>query len=194
MAASLQLLSGGRLILGLGAGWREEEYNTYGFTYHKASERIRQLEEALQIIRLMWIEPAPSFEGKYYQIHNAYCEPRPDPVPPILIGGIGEQLMLPLIARYADWWNVDNVPLQDYRRKREILFDSALFVQSYLIEEDTDLPKSSTESQRWIDRLSPLIELGVSHFMIDFGHVTSIDAIQRFADEVITPLNSERAS
>jgi hypothetical protein len=110
--------------------------------------------------------------------------------------------MLPLIARYADWWNVDNVPLQDYRRKRDILFENALsadrdpdeIVQSFLIEEDTNLPESSIDSQHWIDRLSPLIDLGVSYFMIDFGHVTSTEQILRFADEVIAPLNSKRKS
>ena len=197
MAASLQLLSEGQLILGIGAGWRVEEYDAYGCAYYKASERIRQLEEALQIIRLMWTEPAPTFKGKYYEIQEAYCEPRPDPLPPILIGGVGEQLLLPLIARHADWWNADNVPPEDYRRKRDILFENAIsverdpaeIVQTYLIEEDTELPESTQDSQRWIDRLLPLIELGVTHFMIDFGHVTSLEPINRFAEEVISPLN-----
>jgi alkanesulfonate monooxygenase SsuD/methylene tetrahydromethanopterin reductase-like flavin-dependent oxidoreductase (luciferase family) len=198
MAASLQLLSGGRLILGIGAGWREEEYDAYGFEYGKPSERIRQLEEALQILRLMWKEPSPSFKGQYYEIQDAYCEPRPDPSPPVLIGGVGEKLMLPLIARYADWWNVDNVPLLDYRRKRDILFEHAAadnrdpsrIVQTYLIEEETDLPRSSSDSQHWVDRLVPMIELGVSHFMIDFGYVPLTEPIHRFAEEVIGPLNS----
>jgi alkanesulfonate monooxygenase SsuD/methylene tetrahydromethanopterin reductase-like flavin-dependent oxidoreductase (luciferase family) len=198
MAASLQMLSEGRLILGLGAGWREEEYDAYGFTYHKASERIRQLEEALEIIRLMWTEHAPSYRGKYYEIENAYCEPHPDPPPPILIGGVGEQLMLPLIARHADWWNADNVSPGDYRRKRDILFENALaanrdpglILQSFLIEEDAELPESRADSQRWIDRLSPLIDLGVSHFMIDFGYVHSEEHIHRFAEEVIAKVDT----
>lgn len=198
MAATLQLLSKGRLILGIGAGWRAEEYDAYGFDYDKAPKRIHQLEEALQIIRLMWTEPAPTFKGKYYDIQEAYCEPRPDPPPAILIGGVGEKLMLPLIARHGDWWNADNVPVKDYQRKREILFESALsagrepteIVQTYLIEEETRLPESIADSQRWIERLSPLIELGVTHFMIDFGYVKSVEPIHRFADEVISPLNS----
>ncbi len=105
--------------------------------------------------------------------------------------------MLPLIARHADWWNPDNVPPEDYRRKRDILFENAIsverdpaeIVQTYLIEEDPDLPESAQDSQRWIDRLSPLIDLGVTHFMIDFGHVKSVEPIKRFAEEVIAPLN-----
>jgi len=197
MSANLQTLSGGQLVLGIGAGWRVEEYDAYGFEYYKASKRIQQLEEALQIIRLMWTETAPTFKGSYYQIKEAYCEPRPDPPPPILIGGVGEKLMLPLIARYADWWNVDNTSVDDYRRKRDILFENAVsierdpaeIVQTYLFEDDTDLPESAQHSQRWIDRLSPLIELGVTHFMIDFGNVASVELIERFAEEVIAPLN-----
>ena len=150
---------------------------------------------------MMWTEDIPGFHGHYYQIEQAYCEPRPKPLPPILIGGVGEKLMLPLIARYADWWNVDNVPPQDYRRKRDILFEHALavgrdpseIVQTYLIEEDVQMPDSNEDSQRWIDRLSPLIELGVSHFMIDFGHVVSTNAILRFAEQVIVPLNTDHS-
>ncbi len=197
MAAGLQMLSEGQLIFGIGAGWRVEEYDAYGFDYDKASKRIQQLEEALQIIHLMWTEPAPTFKGKYYEIQEAYCEPRPDPLPPILIGGVGEQLMLPLIARHADWWNVVDVPVEDYRRKRDILFTNAIsierdpaeIVQTYLMEEGTHLPESAQDSQRWIDRLSPFIELGVTHFMIDFWHVESVELIKRFAEEVISPLN-----
>jgi hypothetical protein len=105
--------------------------------------------------------------------------------------------MLPLIARHADWWNADNVPPEDYLRKRDILFenassidrDPAEIVQTFLIEEDTNLPESNEDSQRWIDRLSPLIELGVTHFMIDFGYVKSVEPIQRFAEEVIAGFN-----
>jgi len=197
MAAGLQMLSEGQLIFGIGAGWRMEEYNAYGFDYDKASERVQQLEEALQITRLMWTEPAPTFKGKYYEIQEAYCEPRPDPLPPILIGGVGEQLMLPLIARHADWWNVAEVPVEDYRRKRDILFDNAIsidrdpaeIVLTYLMEVDTYLPESAQDSQRWIDRLSPFIELGVTHFMIGFGGVESVELIKRFAEEVIAPIN-----
>jgi alkanesulfonate monooxygenase SsuD/methylene tetrahydromethanopterin reductase-like flavin-dependent oxidoreductase (luciferase family) len=68
MAATLQVLSGGRLVLGLGAGWREEEYRAYGYPFPKAVDRIRQVEEAVQIMRRMWTEPAPTFKGESFVI------------------------------------------------------------------------------------------------------------------------------
>src|SRR5262245_21015497 len=105
MASTLHELSGGRFVLGIGAGWREEEYHRYGWEFPKASVRIAQLDEAIQLIRCMWTEEAPTFEGKHFQIREAYAPPRPNPVPPVMIGGSGERLMLPLVGRQADWWN-----------------------------------------------------------------------------------------
>ena len=78
-AAVLQLLSGGRLILGIGAGWKEDESHAYGYNFQRPKVRLDQLEEAVQIIRKMWTEDSPTFHGKYYSIDNAYCSPRPDP-------------------------------------------------------------------------------------------------------------------
>jgi alkanesulfonate monooxygenase SsuD/methylene tetrahydromethanopterin reductase-like flavin-dependent oxidoreductase (luciferase family) len=116
----------GRLFLGIGAAWNEEESLAYGIGGESASsngktkgpsrisfpsnkERLSRLEEALQIIRKMWTEePYASFEGKYYQIHNAYCNPKPiqKPTPPILIGGSGEKRTLKIVAKYADACNL----------------------------------------------------------------------------------------
>jgi len=76
MAANLQLVTGGRFILGLGAGWKEDEYQAYNYDYPKASVRIAQLDEPVQIARKLWTESPASFEGKYYQIKDAYCEPK----------------------------------------------------------------------------------------------------------------------
>ncbi len=110
MAATLDVISGGRLEFGIGAGWLEPEYRTYGFPFPKASVRIAQLEEAVQLIRRMWTDPAPRFEGDHYRIENGYCDPPPlqKPHPPIWIGGEGKKL-LAAAAKYADgfnsrWW------------------------------------------------------------------------------------------
>jgi alkanesulfonate monooxygenase SsuD/methylene tetrahydromethanopterin reductase-like flavin-dependent oxidoreductase (luciferase family) len=195
MGATLQALSGGRLVLGIGAGWRREEYLAYGYAFPKASVRIRQLEEAVQIIRRMWTETAPSIKGEYFAIDQAYCPPRPDPRPPIMIGGKGEQLMLPLIARQADWWNVGWLSPAEHRRKRNLVRrqaeaagrDPAGITQT-VMRMDSRLPRSAADSARWLDELSPLIELGVTHFMLDCGHVTVTEPIARFAEEVIRPL------
>lgn len=110
MAATLDVISGGRLEFGIGAGWLKPEYDSYDYPFPKASVRIAQLEEAVQLIRRMWTDPEPNFEGKYFQIKNAYCDPPPlqKPAPPIWIGGEGEKL-LATAARHADgfnsrWW------------------------------------------------------------------------------------------
>ncbi|NJN83701.1 MAG: LLM class flavin-dependent oxidoreductase [Caldilineaceae bacterium] len=102
MAANLQLLTGGRFIFGIGAGWMDEEYLAYNYEYPRPAVRIAQLEETIQITRALWTESPASFEGKYYRIDNAYCEPKPDPIPPILVGGGGEQLTLRVVAKHAD--------------------------------------------------------------------------------------------
>ncbi|MBV9259308.1 MAG: LLM class flavin-dependent oxidoreductase [Ktedonobacteraceae bacterium] len=121
MMANLQTLTAGRVILGIGAGWKEDEYRSYGYPFPPPKTRMEQLEEALQVIRAMWSTQPATFEGKHYSIHDAYCAPQPSPPIPILIGGGGEQRTLALVARYADWWNFNSVPLEEYARKVDIL-------------------------------------------------------------------------
>lgn len=109
IAATLDVLSKGRLFMGLGAAWNEEESHAYGIDFPPVNERLSRLEEAIQIIRKMWTEePSASFNGKYYQIHNAYCNPKPiqKPTPPILVGGSGEKRTLKIVAKYADACNL----------------------------------------------------------------------------------------
>src|SRR5690349_20640993 len=79
MAANLQALSGGRLILGLGAGWKEDEYRAYGYTFPPVKTRMEQLEEAIQILRALWTTAPATFVGRHYSIHDAYCVPHPSP-------------------------------------------------------------------------------------------------------------------
>jgi probable F420-dependent oxidoreductase len=107
MASTVDHISGGRLIFGIGAGYNEQEYAMYGVPYPRPSTRIRQLEEAVHIIKMMWTEDRPSFQGKYYSINEAICNPKPlqKPHPPILIGGRGRRLTLKVVAKYADAWN-----------------------------------------------------------------------------------------
>ena len=106
MAASLQWLTGGRYIFGIGAGWLEEEYKAYNWPFPRPAARIRQLEEAVEITKLLWTVSPASYEGRYYRIENAHCHPQPDPLPPVMIGGGGEQLTLRVVAKHADWWNM----------------------------------------------------------------------------------------
>lgn len=108
MATTLDILSEGRLRLGLGAGWHDEEHAAYGFDYPDIGTRIDWLEETVQIVKAMFTEEHPTFHGEHFQIEGALNEPKPvsDPHPPIVIGGAGPR-MLRLIAKHADEWNVE---------------------------------------------------------------------------------------
>lgn len=114
MGATLQFLSGGRFILGMGAGWNEEEHQAYGYNFPTGSTRVEELEEALQIIKAMWTRERTTFEGKHYRVKDAWCEPKPDPLPTIMVGAFGPK-MLRLTARHADWWNVSSTGIEAYR-------------------------------------------------------------------------------
>jgi alkanesulfonate monooxygenase SsuD/methylene tetrahydromethanopterin reductase-like flavin-dependent oxidoreductase (luciferase family) len=107
MASTFDHISDGRLVFGIGAGYNEKEYIMYGIPYPHKSKRLRQLEEAIIIIKKMWTEDTPSHEGKYYSINEAICNPKPaqKPYPPILVGGRGRQITLKIVARHADIWN-----------------------------------------------------------------------------------------
>jgi F420-dependent oxidoreductase-like protein len=123
VAATLDVLSKGRLFMGIGAAWNEQESLAYGISYPSNQERMLRLEEAIQIIRKMWTEePSASFNGKYYQIHNAYCNPKPiqKPSPPILVGGSGERKTLKIVAKYADACNLFG-SIETVRKKLNIL-------------------------------------------------------------------------
>src|SRR5215217_4645150 len=124
IAATLDVLSKGRLFMGIGASYFEEEARAYGIPFYPSTqERMQRLEEAIQIIRKMWTEePYASFEGKYYQIQNAYCNPKPihKPSPPILVGGSGERKTLKIVAKYADACNLFGSP-EIVRKKLVVL-------------------------------------------------------------------------
>ena len=123
IAATLDVLSKGRLFMGIGAAWNEEESLAYGIPFPSVKERLSRLEEAIQIIRKMWTEePSASFNGRYYQIKNAYCNPKPiqKPSPPIMIGGGGERHTLRIVAKYADACNLFG-SVETIKRKLSIL-------------------------------------------------------------------------
>src|ERR671933_711791 len=123
VAATLDVLSKGRLFMGIGAGWNEQESLAYGISFPSNQDRMLRLEEAIQVIRKMWTDaPYASFSGKYYQICNAYCNPKPiqKPSPPILVGGSGERKTLKIVAKYADACNLFGSP-ETVRKKLDIL-------------------------------------------------------------------------
>ena len=114
MGATLQFLSAGRFILGIGAGDQEAEHLAYGYAFPPGAQRVAALDEALHIITTLWTQDRASFTGAHHRVDNASCEPKPDPLPPILVGAF-KPAMLRLAARYADWWNVSSTPIAAYR-------------------------------------------------------------------------------
>ncbi|MBI4515438.1 MAG: TIGR03560 family F420-dependent LLM class oxidoreductase [Deltaproteobacteria bacterium] len=125
MAASLDAVSNGRLIFGIGAGWMDEEYRAYGYPFPSARTRIEQLDEALELIKRMFAAPSATFQGKYYGVEEAVNNPKPVqlPHPPILIGGAGEKRLLAVVARHADIWNCPNNAAAELPRKLAVLHD-----------------------------------------------------------------------
>ncbi len=215
-AANLQWLSGGRYIYGIGAGWMEPDYYAYNYDFPKPSVRIAQLEEAVQIAKLMWTQSPASFEGKYYRIDNAYCEPRPDPVPPILIGGGGEQLTLRVVAKHADWWNFSGGVAETFAHKCDVLRqhcqdvgrDYDEIVKTWSVD-GIAIADSEAGAQRIAEaspyynstciagtpdqvaeKLQPFVDLGVQVMvvrMLDFPHT---EGLERFAQEIMPRLRA----
>jgi len=107
MAATLDVISGGRVELAMGAGWHEPEFRAFGFDFPRPGVRIEQLGEAVRLIKRLWTGEPVDFAGRFYRIEGGRCRPRPlqSPRPPIVIGGAGETKMLRLVAEEADVWN-----------------------------------------------------------------------------------------
>ena len=211
MAAIAQWISGGRFILGIGAGWKENEYRAYGYEYPANRDRLDQLEESVQIILKMWHEEEPSFHGKHYWIDHASCSPRPDPPPPLLIGGAGPKRTLRIVAKYADWCNLNNASLSDCQTSLDILRqhcqavarDYADIVKTFSCDcvaiaptraEAVKIQKASFfgrygaitgNPQEIADQLQAYVDLGISHFILRFADYPHTDGAQLFMQEVM---------
>jgi alkanesulfonate monooxygenase SsuD/methylene tetrahydromethanopterin reductase-like flavin-dependent oxidoreductase (luciferase family) len=213
MAANLQLITGGRFLFGIGAGWMEEEYQAYNFDFPKPSVRIAQLEEVIQIVKKLWTESPASFEGNYYRIDNAYCEPRPDPIPPLLIGGGGEQLTLRVVAKYADWWNIPGGSYDNYAHKLDVLRQHCQTVGRDYDEivktwsaEAIALAETEAEARRLAaaspynnhpiigtpaqvaEQLQAFVDLGVTYLIVRLIDFPDTAGIELFAQEVMPRL------
>jgi F420-dependent oxidoreductase-like protein len=188
---TLDVLSQGRSMLGLGAAWYDREHLALGIPYPPLGERFEMVEETLQICRQMWSDDDGPYNGKHYQLAETICEPQPIRRPPILIGGDGEKKTLRLVAQYADIWNSMATDIDELKRKIDVLnrhcdavgrdpgeiqttFGHLLLIDPF---EDTD------EYLRTVERYA---ELGVE--LINVGPLPGdpdpVGYIRRFGDEL----------
>jgi alkanesulfonate monooxygenase SsuD/methylene tetrahydromethanopterin reductase-like flavin-dependent oxidoreductase (luciferase family) len=125
-AATIDHISGGRLELGIGAGWLESEYAAYGIPFEAPGPRLRRLREAVEVIRLLWTQELATYQGEFYTLTNARCHPKPlQAAPRIWVGAPGERTGIKTAAQVADGWNCTAVSPETFARKRQILLDAA---------------------------------------------------------------------
>jgi F420-dependent oxidoreductase-like protein len=227
MTATLDVISGGRLEFGIGAGVQKEEHIAYGIPFPEARIRIERMKDAVEIIKKMWTEKKASYKGKHYEINEAICEPKPvqKPHPPITIGGSGEKLTLKVTAQYADRYDFGYLPsLELYKHKLEVLENYCRAVgrdpqeiekscwpggQVLIARNQKELgekllqrkPKRITISDfeklnlggtpdNCLKKLQPYADLGVTHFMLFFGDLPSLDGLRLFAGSVMKKMRS----
>lgn len=189
MAATVDVISGGRLDFGVGAGWNEYEHLSMGIPLYPPGERIRRLGEACELTKRLWTQHLTDFDGRYYQLSQARCEPKPiqQPYPPIVIGGGGEQLTLRVAAQYADIWNFTGLDVALFQHKVRVLHEHcaavgrdpdeiALSVQ-VRVDYD-DLAATAAATQRFVDA-------GATHLVLNLTFPYPEGIVARLADEVV---------
>jgi F420-dependent oxidoreductase-like protein len=192
-ATTVDVLSGGRLVFGIGAAWYEREHVGLGIPYPPVSQRFEMLEETLQICRQMWSDDDGPYEGKHYRLAETICRPQPIRRPPILIGGDGEKKTLRLVAQYAQVWNSTASSAEELAHKIEVLrmhcaavgrdpadirLTAALFTNPF---DDLDGYLRTAESY---------VELGIEQINVGPlpGNPDPVGFVKRLGDEVIPRL------
>jgi len=215
MASTLQNLSGGRFVMGIGAGWKEDEYRAYGYPYPEPRLRVQQLEETLIILKKLWQEPGQtSFQGQHYRIDRAWCEPKPQQPIPILVGGGGYTTMKHA-ATYADIWNLPDCPLPAYKERQRVLWrhceaigrDPASLRCSWFgrvaigNNEAEALARGRSRADKWTpenafvgspsqiaEQMQAFVEQGCDYFMVDIIGAPDAEVISLFTEELIPAL------
>lgn len=203
MAATLQFLSGGKLIFGIGAGWKEDEYLAYDYAFPPPKVRLDQLEEALRVVTALWTGERVTVEGEHYRVTEAIALPAPDPRPPIMVGGNGDRTV-GIAARYADWWNADLATPDVFRQKLATLRDktvaagrpadavrpTAFNMLSLSADPDKVLRKPPREGIHMIagtpdevrDQIREYQDAGVSYMQINFMDFPDVEAVELFEE------------
>ena len=160
MAAQVDIISGGRLLLGLGAGWQENEHEAYGIPFLTLRERLERLDEACQVLKSLWTRRRSDFDGRHYRLSDAPLEPKPvqQPHPELMIGGGGERVTLRIVAKHADHWNVWGGPAV-LARKGAILDEHCAAVgrDPKTIRRSANMVLLITERQDEVERLAETI-------------------------------------
>jgi F420-dependent oxidoreductase-like protein len=160
MAAQVDIISNGRLILGMGAGWQRNEHEAYGIPFYTMRERLERLDEACEVIRSLWTVHRANFKGRYYQLSNAPLEPKPvqKPHPELMIGGSGERVTLRIVAKHADHWNVWGGP-KVLARKSKVLEEHCANVgrDSRTIMRSVNMALLITNTPSEIDQLAQTV-------------------------------------
>ena len=207
-------ISNGRLEVGLGAGWMEQEYRANGYEFPSVGTRLRQLEEGLQILKAMFTENRATFKGRYYTVTDAPNNPKPvqKPHPPIMIGGAGEKVMLRLVAKYADRWNCP-AGYRDFKKTLGVLHEHCRAVardpKEITVSEQLMLcigANKAEADQKWeiakgrkpfsftavkgtpdevIKQLRERVAWGITMFTIMFADMAPPQTVELFAREVM---------
>jgi F420-dependent oxidoreductase-like protein len=196
MAATVDEISNGRLILGMGAGWFEAEHTAYGIPFYTAGQRAHRLVEAVKVVQLLFTQDRSTFSGRYYTLSDAPFDPRgiQRPHPPILIGGMGPKVIRPLAARHADIWNFsvrDGDPAE--ARKTCSDFDDLcrkVGREPKEVAKSVNLrPTQVTGPPREVrERLRALADAGVQHFVLSLPAPYDSSLLRTFAKEVVPAL------
>lgn len=192
IAATVDVISNGRLDFGIGAGWNEYEHSSMGIPLYKPGERIRRLDEACELIKLLFTQHTTTYDGRYYQLQDARREPKPvqKPYPPFVIGGGGEQLTLRVVAKHAAVWNFAGGTVDTFKHKVNVLHqhcaavgrdpdEIALSVQVRVNYDDLAGAAATTRE---------FMEVGASHFVYTLTHPYPDGIVDRLADEVVGPV------
>src|SRR3954453_6483739 len=193
MAATVDVISNGRLDFGVGAGWNEYEHQSMGIPLYAPGERIRRLGEACEITKRLFTQHLTDFDGRYYQLAQARCEPKPiqKPYPPFVIGGSGEQLTLRVVAKHAAVWDFGGGGPAQFKHKVRVLHEHcaaigrdpseiALSIQSTVFPDDL---------QKTIDTVQSFVDAGATHLILNLRPPIPAGIIARLADEVIPKIS-----
>jgi F420-dependent oxidoreductase-like protein len=195
IGATVDQISHGRLDFGIGAGWNELECNMYGIPLYKPGERIRRLSEACEVVKRLWTETVANFDGKYYQLKEARCEPKPvqKPYPPFVIGGSGEQLTLRVVARYADIWNFIGSSIDLFQHKSELLntYCAEIGRDPSTIQRSIQFAVNYNNLGETLDSMRPYVAEGATHIILNLRAPYPEQIAHRLASEIIEPFLAE---